>query len=359
MSQPPFRSPERERDHERRRSRGVRPRLARLLAAALLVSAAASGGAQAAGAGPGPAPALAPAPTDTAPGTAFWIDPNSGAAQQVTAWRRQGRTADARLMQRIAWRPQAIWLHSANPGPTVRAVTLAATAARRTAVLVAYFIPHRDCGDYSGGGAGNAAEYRGWADEFAAGIGDRPAYVIVEPDAVAQKIAGCAKADARERYGLLAYAVNRLKARPHTKVYVDAGNSGWIPDERRLVAPLRQAGIDTADGFAVNTSNYQTNGASSAYGHRIAAALGGAEHFVVDTSRNGNGPYTGGGDQAWCNPPGRALGTPPTSATGDPAIDAYLWIKRPGESDGTCRGGPSAGQWWPQYALGLASRARG
>ena len=35
---------------------------------------------------------------------------------------------------------------------------------------------------------------------------------------------------------------------------------------------------------------------------------------------------------------------------------AYLWVKRPGESDGPCNGGPSAGQWWPEYALGLAQR---
>ncbi|MEW1924203.1 glycoside hydrolase family 6 protein [Streptomyces sp. NPDC088360] len=354
MSQPPFRSLERSRTRTRTRTRGARPRLVRFLAAALLLSAAASGGARAAG----PDPRAATAPGD-APETAFWVDPNSNAARQAIAWRSQGRTADARLIERIAGRPQAVWLHSPGPGSTVRAAAEAAAAARRTPVLVAYFIPHRDCGDYSGGGAATAAEYRRWIDEFAAGIGERAAYVIVEPDAVAQKIAGCAKADARERYGLLAYAVERLKARPHAKVYLDAGNSGWIPDESRLVAPLRQAGIAGADGFAVNVSNYQTNAASSEYGHRIAAALGGAKHFVVDSSRNGNGPYTGGGDEAWCNPPGRALGVPPTTATGDPALDAYLWIKRPGESDGTCRGGPRAGQWWPQYALGLASRARG
>nr|WP_202121922.1 glycoside hydrolase family 6 protein [Streptomyces sp. BA2] len=330
-----------------------------MLAAALLVSAAVSGGVEAVGAGPrgGDGSAPASAPTAPAPGTAFWVDPNSAAARQVVAWRSQGRAADAQVIQRIAGQPQAVWLHSSGPGSVVRAVTEAAAAQGRTPVLVAYFIPHRDCGDYSGGGAGTAAEYRRWVDEFAAGIGERAAYVIVEPDAVAQKIAGCEKADADERYGLLAYAVDRLKARPHTRVYLDAGNSSWLPDDQRLLAPLRQAGITKADGFAINVSNYQTNEASSEYGHRLAAALGGAKHFVVDSSRNGNGPYTGD-DEPWCNPPGRALGTPPTTATGAPALDAYLWIKRPGESDGTCRGGPRAGQWWPEYALGLASRAR-
>ena len=38
-------------------------------------------------------------------------------------------------------------------------------------------------------------------------------------------------------------------------------------------------------------------------------------------------------------------------------MDAYLWVKTPGESDGTCNGGPRAGQWWPEYALGLSRTA--
>ena len=35
-----------------------------------------------------------------------------------------------------------------------------------------------------------------------------------------------------------------------------------------------------------------------------------------------------------------------------PLVDAFLWIKTPGESDGTCSGGPAAGKWWGEYALG-------
>jgi endoglucanase len=35
-------------------------------------------------------------------------------------------------------------------------------------------------------------------------------------------------------------------------------------------------------------------------------------------------------------------------------VDAYLWVKQPGASDGTCRAGaPPAGHWWPEYALQL------
>ena len=83
--------------------------------------------------------------------------------------------------------------------------------------------------------------------------------------------------------------------------------------------------------------------------------MGGAP-FVIDTSRNGAGPAPG---DDWCNPPGRALGPAPTGQTGDPAVDALLWIKRPGESDGSCNGAPPAGAWWPEGALALARAAGG
>ncbi|MFJ8331265.1 glycoside hydrolase family 6 protein [Streptomyces sp. NPDC094437] len=290
---------------------------------------------------------------------ALWTDPDSPAARQVAEWRREGRTADAALLERIASRPQAQWLYGPDPGPTVRARTTAAARAGRLAVLVAYYIPHRDCGQYSHGGAPDAAAYRTWIDQFAAGLDDRGAYVIVEPDAVAQVVAGCKSVTATERYALLSYAVDRLKSRPHTHVYLDAGNSAWIPEAWRLDDALRSSGARRADGVSLNVSNFQTNQTSSAYGEWLSKDLGGL-HYVIDTSRNGNGPVASAtGTDAWCNPPGRALGTPPTTATGQAHLDAYLWIKRPGESDGTCRGGPAAGQWWPTYALELARNAHG
>ncbi|MES5822880.1 glycoside hydrolase family 6 protein [Streptomyces sp. RG80] len=287
----------------------------------------------------------------------FWTDPDSRAAQQAAEWRREGRAVDAALMDRIAARPQAEWLHGPGPGPLVRARTTAAAQAGSVAVLVAYYIPHRDCGQYSSGGAPSAAAYRAWVDEFAAALGDRGAYVIVEPDAVAQAVAGCAGVVASDRHALLAYAVDRFTRSPHTRVYLDAGNSGWIPEAWRLVTALRASGVAGADGVALNVSNFQTNQASSTYGDELSQYLGG-KHYVIDTSRNGNGPYTEADAESWCNPPGRALGEPPTTDTGNPLLDAYLWIKRPGESDGTCRGGPPAGQWWPSYALELARNAR-
>jgi endoglucanase len=285
----------------------------------------------------------------------FWVDPDSPAAQQMHLWQREGRTEDAAQIRKIAERPAALWpAGEEDPGPLVRTATAAARAEGRTAVFVAYNIPHRDCGQHSAGGAPGAAEYRQWIGRFAEAIGDAKALVVLEPDAVAHMVDGCTPAELHaEREELLREAVDRLKRQPHTRVYLDAGNPAWIRDPRKLVEPLRRAGIDRADGFALTVSNFQTDAATRAYGHRLSERLGG-KHFVIDSSRNGKGPLPG----VWCNPPGRALGKAPTTDTGDATLDAYLWVKRPGESDGTCEGGPAAGQWWPEYALSLARNSR-
>jgi endoglucanase len=71
---------------------------------------------------------------------------------------------------------------------------------------------------------------------------------------------------------------------------------------------------------------------------------------VLDTSRNGNGPA----GSEWCDPAGRAIGIPSTDVVADPILDAYLWIKPPGEADGCIAG---AGQFVPQRAYDLALAA--
>ena len=119
-----------------------------------------------------------------------------------------------------------------------------------------------------------------------------------------------------------------------------------------MAARLKRAGIDRADGFSLNVSNFLGTDANITYGEAVSARVSG-KHFLIDTSRNGMGGPT---DGQWCNPPGQALGQVPTTRTGHRLVDAYLWIKYPGESDGPCNGGPAAGTWWPEYALGLAQR---
>jgi endoglucanase len=308
----------------------------------------------------GKLPVRAAASSDPLAGRAFYVG-SSPAALDVQRLRAQGRAADANAMERIAEQPTATWL-TGRPGDEarVRALTAQATRAGKSALLVAYGIPGRDCGGYSAGGATSAAAYRRWIDGLAQGIGHQTATVIVEPDAVPQLLtAGCVAPSKRaERLSLLRYALRELRTLPNVTTYLDAGNPSWINPPSKLVPSLEAAGISLANGFALNVANFNTDRSVIAYGRELSSELGG-KHFVIDTSRNGNGPPASSSrGPAWCNPPGMALGDNPTTDTGVADVDAYLWIKQPGASDGACRpGDPPAGVWMAQYALSLALSA--
>ncbi|MFJ6794297.1 glycoside hydrolase family 6 protein [Streptomyces sp. NPDC091268] len=343
-----------------RRRPAARQPLSTVLAAALgtaLLVAAAPGCGPAPRVGPQPAPPHRPAAAGPEEESPYWVDPLSDAARQVEAWEAQGRHSDAQVLRRISDRPVALRVPGGDPGPEIRRVRAGAAAAGRVLVLTAHRLPARGCGPQPAGGARDAAAYRAWIGALADAVADSRALVVLEPGGVAGAVDGCAAAEHRdERLRLLAEAVDRLKRNKNTRVYLDAGGPTRIPDPARLVDPLRRAGLERADGFALNVGDFRPTAAARAYGAELSEAFGG-KHFVIDTGRGGDGPPAGGGARAGCNPPGRSLGTPPTDRTGDPLVDAYLWIKPPGESDGTCRGGPPAGHWWPDYALGLARRA--
>jgi endoglucanase len=324
-------------------------------AGAVLLAAGCSSGGDGDGGDKDAGPVVGQQPKARAP---YWVNPDSKAAGQVAAYREKGETENAELIKKIAEQPVGEWVSPDDPEAEAKGVTRAAAEADRDALLVLYNIPHRDCGQFSKGGAADGDAYRAWVDGVAKGIGDRRATVILEPDAVLHLVDSCTPQEFHEeRYDLLKGAVERLKQQPNTKVYLDAGNAGWSnPDA--LYEPLKRAGAEQADGFAVNVSNFYPTDAGKQFGKKLSEKFGG-KHFVIDTSRNGNGPYTGGDPaENWCNPPGRALGEPPTTKTGDPLVDAYLWVKRPGESDGDCKGGPKAGDWWPEYALELARNTK-
>ncbi len=229
---------------------------------------------------------------------------------------------------------------------------------------------------------------------------------------------------ATDRFDQLNQAVDRIGQQPRAKVYLDGTHSAWLGSgdaAERLV----KAGVFDAAGFFSNVSNFQedqrlikhatwtsqciafANNADEGgwrLGHYewcasqyfpadpndfstwhlsdewYAANLGTATpttHFVIDSSRNGQGPWIppadhpAGDPQDWCNPPDRGTGTRPTAKTGIALLDAYLWIKIPGQSDGQCnrwsppgspdpvRGmvDPPAGVWFPEMALELARNA--
>jgi endoglucanase len=280
-------------------------------------------------------------------GVRLFVSQDSPAKRQAESWRKS-RPSDAALMQRIAEQPVARWIGNWNGDVRRDVAQVMSDAVRQqaTPVLVAYNIPARDCGSYSAGGSSNANGYRKWIRDFAAGLGGKRAIVVLEPDALAG--ADCLDAKKRdERLALLRDAVDVLKA-ANAVVYIDAGNAKW-QSASVTAQRLAAAGVAAADGFALNVSNYQTTEANVAYGASVSKLVGG-KHYVIDTSRNGIGVTSG----QWCNVRGAALGALPTTNTGHALVDAYLWIKQPGESDGSCNGGPGAGKWWADYALGLA-----
>jgi len=390
------------------------------------------------------------------PDTQFYVPkPNHGAIEQIADLTSSGNKEDANLIKAMIQTPQAVWFTQGTPKTVrqdVRNTVQRAADKGTVPVLVAYNIPFRDCAQFSAGGATTVADYKAWIDGFAAGIGSGQAVVLLEPDGLGiipwynpfadrdtwvtnPNYEWCQPAEANpatataERFEMMNYAVDKLKANPGTSVYLDGTHSGWLgagDSADRLI----QAGVADADGFFLNVSNYRLNTHLQKYGPWVSKCIAFAsnpaswgighsewcasqyfpanpndfstwvltdqwytdnvesqtwwysesvlEHFVIDTSRNGQGPWVPPAGlypdpQDWCNPPDRGLGVRPTADTGVSLLDAYLWVKIPGESDGECTRGlgpggetvdpewglidPRAGAWFPEMALQLAQNA--
>ncbi|MGZ0151071.1 glycoside hydrolase family 6 protein [Kribbella sp. WER1] len=253
----------------------------------------------------------------------LYVDPASDAA----AYARR-HPEDTALASKIAGQPSARWIGawSGDVRADVTTYTTAAAKADKLPVLVTDNLPGRQCG--IGGGAASDTAYRTWISAVSDGIGTRPAVVVLEPDALA-RLDCYPRSEWNARIALLKYAVGVLAAKnPNTWTYLDAGNvtSG---DAKEIARRLRLADVGKIRGFALNTANYFTTEQSITRGTEILAALGGGAHYVVDTSRNGNGS-----DGSSCNPPARKLGTPP--GPGAAPVDLQLWLRTPGQSDGPC-----------------------
>jgi endoglucanase len=314
------------------------------------------------------APAAAPAPvvaaTPTIParvkgenpfkGVTLYVNPYGQAATSAQAWETT-RPADAKLIQKIAEQPSGWWMGewSGDIEPAAHNLGNATNSAGKVPVIVAYNVPNRDCGQYSKGGSKSSDEYKKWIRDFAKGAGAFRMIVVLEPDALGLLTKCLSPADQKARLAMIHDAVNVLEATPGVSVYIDAGHARWI-EAPEMAKRLKAAGIEDADGFALNTSNYVSTEENVKYGHTLSAAVGG-KHFIIDTGRNGNGATP---DAQWCNPKGRALGKTPTTDTADPLVDAFFWTKPPGESDGECNGGPKAGEYWPEAALDMAKAAK-
>jgi cellulose 1,4-beta-cellobiosidase len=277
-------------------------------------------------------------------------------------------------------------------------------------VFVLCDLPNRDCAANASAGelrveADGEARYRNeFIDPIAAQFQshpEQPIAVIVEPDSLANFTTNmhypkcAASVDAYRRS--IVYAIKKL-ALPNVSVYLDAAHAGWLgwdKNRERMAMVFKRilqeaGGPDMIRGFATNVSNYthlsNRDGAALAltnpcpneltYVKMLAETLSmygiKGKGFVIDTSRNGRGGIRHQWGN-WCNIKGAGLGERPRA---EPirGVDAYFWIKPPGESDGVsdpsqprfdemCAGpdaapsAPQAGKWFDLYFLDLVRNA--
>ena len=133
--------------------------------------------------------------------------------------------------------------------------------------------------------ASDEKAYEKWVSGFATGLSDRPAVVILEPDALASLSSCRGKAERQGRLRMLSYAVKTIQTK-NDQVYLDAGHSRWVP-AGQMASRLRAADIARAYGFSLNVANFDATSREMAYAAELDRALGMAKRFVVDTSRNG------------------------------------------------------------------------
>jgi cellulose 1,4-beta-cellobiosidase len=283
--------------------------------------------------------------------------------------------AEAARIRKLASYPTAVWLDSIARVSTV-SQHLAAAARQQAAagkpvvpVFVIYDLPVRDCAAKASSGELGPHDEQRYQREYIDGIAaqlrahaTQKVAVIVEPDSLANLATNlglerCAAAAPLYRRNV-AYAISKL-SQPNVAVYLDAAHGGWLGWKRNLDKMVEiwgevltaAGGAQRIRGFAVNVSNYNptrvANGRrggpnepgpdETAYVADLALALDrvgiAGKGFIIDTSRNGRVGIRSSSAN-WCNIHGAGLGERPGVAP-VPSFDANLWIKIPGESDGT------------------------
>ncbi|RLN97167.1 hypothetical protein BBJ28_00013703 [Nothophytophthora sp. Chile5] len=221
--------------------------------------------------------------------------------------------------------------------------------------VVVYGLPNKDCaaGESAvGSTVQTAADYVTFLDTLTATIGSRKVLYILEPDAIGllAETDGCGQSA-----GYLAnleVAIELLSANENAEIYLDVGYwtleyTSTADTVAGIVAQLAAYG-SKVKGITLNTSNYQASSNLATLCSNFQAAMGSTDlHCIFDTSRNYNGAPE---SDEWCNVKTAGIGPVPSSDTGISNVDYFVWVKPPGESDGTCSGrtsdamtGPAAG----------------
>ena len=183
-----------------------------------------------------------------------------------------------------------------------------------------------------------------------------PAAIILEPDALA--MADCLSADQRqERFDLIRYAVDTLTRDPAAAVYVDGGALA-LAERRSPGRPAQPGRRRTRPGLQPQHHellHHRGGDRLRRGGLRNDQRRALRDRHLPQRRRPGRGHPL---ELVQSRRPG--LGTAPTTETAGPHADAYLWVKRVGESDGSCgRGEPSAGTFVSQYVMELSATPAG
>jgi cellulose 1,4-beta-cellobiosidase len=324
-----------------------------------------------------PAPVAVSAVTGATPstgnffdGASFYVNPDYVAKVEAAAAQSP---ANASKFRKVEAYPTAIWLDSiaaAKDAPRyLDAVAAQEKASQKpvVAVFVLYDMPNRDCSAASSAGelsieSGGEGRYQhDYVDEIAKAFAahkDVKIVGVVEPDSLANLATNMAVKKCRASETVyrnsIAYAVKALSM-PNVSLYLDAAHAGWLgwDHNRPVIAKifadvLAAGGVDRIRGFATNVSNYDVSTAPAGkgpvagnpcvdevtYTQKLSEELAKfgitGKTYIIDTSRDGVALTTNN----WCNVKGAGLGERPRASPA-PGIDAYYWIKPPGDSDGT------------------------
>ncbi len=294
-------------------------------------------------------------------GIKLYDDPYTLAKQAVARLKELDPTA-AEKIEQIASQPQAIWLGEWSGNIKDAASNIAESARQQDAVplVVLYNINDRDNGGNSSGGAKSESEYLAWIRDFVEGTNGKKFIVVLEPDAIGMSAAKD-EASKLARLAFIRKAVEELKKNSNIKIYLAI--STWVAPEEQATR-LSAAGYDLANGVAINVSGYDSNQVINDYLASLQSHMSRPLKAIVDTSRNKNGasktPST-----TWCNYAEAGLGDKPQAITDHPLVQAFVWLKKPGESDGdrqndNCTNIDTvpAGQWSDKIALSLVDKGK-
>ncbi len=345
-------------------------------------------------------------------GAEMFVNPDYAAQIDTSIAKSPG---DAALLQKVKQFPTAVWIDTiANISRVKPALSKAleqqnAKGKPVVTVFVVYNLPNRDCHANASNGElklpeGLATYKTKYIDELAKRFTEASSQrivAIIEPDSLPNLATNlsdprCVAADSAYREGVT-YAISQL-ALPNVSLYLDAAHAGWLgwADNQTKTAAIfkevamKAGGLNKIRGFATNVANYTTLTTMperfsydgnpckdeltyvQQMGNTLKAAGFTDAHFIVDTSRNGKSNIRSKWGN-WCNNAGAGLGERPKA---DPTsgVDAYFWVKPPGESDGTSdraasrydsfcgeadavQPAPEAGTWFHNYFLMVAKNA--